>query len=66
MRFRRSTVVVFLLSSLLLTNSAALAGPKEDVASATMKWGETLGQNDPDKIILHGLQSLAGTQGHVR
>ena len=52
MRFRRSTVVVFLLSSLLLTNSAALAGPKEDVAAATTKWGETLGQNDPDKIVL--------------
>jgi len=38
--------------SLLLINSAAAAGPKEDVAAATMKWGETLGQNDPDKIVL--------------
>ena len=36
----------------MLTNSAALAGPKEDVAAATMTWGETLGQNDPDKIVL--------------
>src|SRR5437762_13677988 len=54
MLFRVSTVVVlFVLNcSLLLTNSAALAGPKEDVAAATMKWGETLGQNDPDKIVL--------------
>jgi len=54
MLLRLSTVaVLFVLNcSLLLTNSAALAGPKEDVAAATMKWGETLGQNDPDKIVL--------------
>jgi uncharacterized protein (TIGR02246 family) len=52
MVFRVSTVVVFLLGSLLLTNPAALAGPKEDVAAATMKWGETLGQHDPDRIVL--------------
>src|SRR5213595_4360465 len=54
MLFRVSTVVVlFVLNcNLLLTNSAALAGPKEDVAAETMKWGETLGQNDPDKIVL--------------
>src|SRR5437660_12437276 len=54
MLFRVSTVVVLLVlnCSLLLTNSAALAGPKEDVAAATMKWGETLGENDPDKNVL--------------
>src|SRR5438094_9031489 len=52
--FRVSTVaVLFLLNcSLLLTNSAAVARPREDVAAATMKWGQTLGQNDPDKIVL--------------
>src|SRR5438067_13699641 len=50
MLFRVSAVVVLFV--LLLTNSAALGGPKEDVAAATMKWGETLGQNDPDKIVL--------------
>jgi uncharacterized protein (TIGR02246 family) len=51
---RLSTVaILFVLnSSLVLTNSVALAGPKEDVAAATMTWGETLGQNDPDKIVL--------------
>ena len=51
---RLSTVaILFVLNcSLVLTNSAALAGPKEDVAAATMTWGETLGQNDPDKIVL--------------
>ena len=52
MVFRVSTGVVFLLSSLLLTSPAALAGPKEDVAAASMKWGETLGQHDPDRIVL--------------
>jgi len=54
MPFRLSTaVMLFIINcSVLLTSSAALAGPKEDVAAATMKWGETLGQNDPDKIVL--------------
>src|SRR5205085_8215138 len=54
MPFRLSTVaMLFVLNcSLLLTNSDALAGPKEDVAAATTKWGETLGQNDADKIVL--------------
>ena len=54
MPFRRSTaVMLFIINcSVLLTSSAALAGPKEDVAAATVKWGETLGQSDPDKIVL--------------
>ena len=43
---------VFVLLSSLLSPFAAAAGPKEDVATATMKWGETLGQNDPDKVVL--------------
>ena len=36
---------------LLLTAASAFAGPKEDVAAATTKWGETLGQDDPDKVL---------------
>lgn len=36
---------------LLLTAANAFAGPKEDVAAATTKWGETLGQDDPDKVL---------------
>jgi hypothetical protein len=32
-------------AALLLVVTGASAGPKEDVAAATMKWGETLGQN---------------------
>jgi len=53
MRFRLSTMtLLFVLgSSLWLTHSAAWAGPKEDVAAATMKWADTLGQNDPDTIV---------------
>src|SRR6266705_3886502 len=54
MRFRRLTsVLVFVLACrLFMTASVASAGPKEDVAAATMKWAQTLGQNDPDKIVL--------------
>ena len=54
MRFRLWTSrVLFVLSGLLLLiGSVASAGPKEDVAAATMKWAQTLGQNDPDKVVL--------------
>src|SRR2546425_11596710 len=47
-----SAVLVVLSLGMLLTASVASAGPKEDVAAATMKWGQTLGQNDPDKVVL--------------
>src|SRR5258705_6354542 len=54
MRFRLWTPrALFVLSGLLLLiGSVASAGPKEDVAAATMKWAQTLGQNDPDKVVL--------------
>ena len=51
MSSRLSTVAVVLVLNWLLTSSA-LAGPKEDIQAATMKWAETLGQNDPAKIVL--------------
>lgn len=53
MKFQRLTSVpVFVLAgSLFLTASVASAGPKEDVAAATMKWAQTFGQNDPDKVV---------------
>ena len=53
MKFQRLTSVpVFVLAgSLFLTASVASAGPKEDVAAATMKWGQAFGQNDPDKVV---------------
>jgi uncharacterized protein (TIGR02246 family) len=38
--------------ALLLIAANAFAGPKEDVAAATAKWGETLGQDDPDKVLV--------------
>jgi len=37
--------------ALFLITDNAFAGPKEDVAAATAKWGETLAQNDPDKVV---------------
>jgi uncharacterized protein (TIGR02246 family) len=37
--------------ALLLIATNTLAGPKEDVAAATAKWGETLGQDDPDEVL---------------
>jgi uncharacterized protein (TIGR02246 family) len=40
-----------LAGSLLITASVALAGPKDDVAAATAKWGQTLAQNNPDTLI---------------
>src|SRR5213080_44969 len=54
MRFRlwTSALRFVLAGSLLLIGSVASAGPKEDVAAATMKWAQTLGQNDPDKVVL--------------
>src|SRR5436189_4806025 len=54
MRFRLWTSrALFVFSGLLLLiGSVASAGPKEDVAAATMNWAQTLGQNDPDKVVL--------------
>jgi uncharacterized protein (TIGR02246 family) len=46
-----TTVAVFVVTCCVLS-AIASAGPKEDVAAATTTWGETLGQNDPEKIIL--------------
>ena len=53
MRCRRPTVTALvMLASMVLTQPAAYGGPKEDVAAATTTWGQTLAQNDPDKIVL--------------
>src|SRR5205814_267507 len=53
MRFRLWTSALLMVAgSLLLTASVASAGPKEDVGAATVKWAQTLGENDPDKVIL--------------
>jgi hypothetical protein len=40
------------LSIILLSfASNALAGPKEEVAEATLAWGQALGEDDPDKVL---------------
>jgi uncharacterized protein (TIGR02246 family) len=54
MRYGLSTLSALLLVSCALsqTKPVASAGSKEDVAAATAKWGQTLGENDPDKILL--------------
>jgi hypothetical protein len=38
------------LIGLCLAAPSALAGPQEDVAAATAKWGEVLAQQNPDTI----------------
>lgn len=54
MRFQRlnATLLVVLVGSLSVAASVAAAGPKEDVGAATMNWAQTLGENDPDKVVL--------------
>ena len=47
-----STLLFVLAGSLFVTASVASAGPKEDVAAATMQWAQILGQNDPDTVVL--------------
>jgi uncharacterized protein (TIGR02246 family) len=54
MRFRllTSTLLFVLAGGLFVSASVASAGPKEDVAAATMQWAQALAQNDPDKVVL--------------
>ena len=47
----RIRLLFVLCTTIFLVVTGASAGPKEDVAAATMKWGETVGQNDPDKVV---------------
>ncbi len=53
MRFRlwASGVALALSVSFFLFAPIASAGPKEDVAAATMKWAQALGEDDPDKVL---------------
>lgn len=53
MRQRLSTLPALFLVGCALsqTKPVASAGSKEEVAAATAKWGQTLGENDPDKIV---------------
>jgi len=47
----RIRVLFVIGGALFLVAGSAFAGPKEDVAAATAAWGETLAQNDPDKVV---------------
>jgi len=44
---------VALALSIVLWSFAAngLVGPKEEIAEATLAWGQALGQDDPDKVL---------------
>jgi ketosteroid isomerase-like protein len=39
------------LGIVLWFGCGASAGPKEDVATATLEWARVLGQDDPDKVL---------------
>ena len=45
------TCLIGLIACQFLMAGFALAGPKEDVAAASMKWAGALGENDPDKVL---------------
>ena len=45
------TCLTGLIASQFLMGGFALAGPKEDVAAASMKWAGALGENDPDRVL---------------
>jgi uncharacterized protein (TIGR02246 family) len=53
MRFRlwTSTGLSLLGCVLLVVTSLAAANTKDDVGAATMKWAQSLGENDPDKVV---------------
>jgi uncharacterized protein (TIGR02246 family) len=53
MRVHRGTLARLCLLgwALLVTTNLAAADPKDDIGAATMKWAQTLGQNDPDSVI---------------
>jgi uncharacterized protein (TIGR02246 family) len=48
----KTVTAAFALSSVLLPlTPIAWAGPKEDVASATSRWAQALGEDDPEKVL---------------
>ena len=48
-----TSVLSFVVTTALLpTPAEAQATPKEEVAAATLAWGNTLGRNDPDQLLL--------------
>jgi uncharacterized protein (TIGR02246 family) len=53
MRASPSIVSATLALSIILLSFAsnAFAGPKEEVAEATLSWGRAVGEDDPDKML---------------
>ena len=47
----RSSLKVVLSIVSLSFASGALAGPKEEVAAATLAWGQALGEDNPEKVL---------------
>ena len=45
------TVGCVLGSLLVALGPFAWAGPKEDVAAATLRWAQALGEDDPEKVL---------------
>jgi hypothetical protein len=39
------------LGIVVLSIAPASAGPKEDVAAATLAWGSALGEDEPEKVL---------------
>src|SRR5215468_11672819 len=48
---KRVTAGIALSVPLLFLATVASADPKEDVAAATLKWAQALGEDDPDKVL---------------
>jgi uncharacterized protein (TIGR02246 family) len=46
-----SAAISVLSCALLVVTSLAAPSPREEVGAATMKWAQTLGENDPDKVV---------------
>jgi uncharacterized protein (TIGR02246 family) len=46
-----ASAAVALCIVLLSFNSSALVEPKADVATATLAWGQALGEDDPEKVL---------------
>jgi uncharacterized protein (TIGR02246 family) len=49
--FKAVTAGFLLISVLARLGPFAWAGPKEDVAAATSRWAQALGEDDPEKVL---------------
>ncbi len=49
--FKVVSAVLALSVALLSFAASALVSPKEEIAEATLAWGQGLGQDDPEKVL---------------